>query len=85
VKHPVPNAEGFWWACWQFQYDSKEKERGEETYEPSHEYEIVHVVDNNGEGDEKYMAMVPGVVNWQPLQDFIWGEFVSNNRPITKE
>jgi hypothetical protein len=81
-KHPTPDREGFWWARWMQQYDRQMMERGEVEYTVSHEWEIVHVVDNNGEGDEKFMVMVPGHSDWQPLADFCWGEHVSDNRPV---
>jgi hypothetical protein len=71
MKYPMPNKEGFFWGKL-LTPDGKDSRSGE-TVCPSHDYEVIHVVDNNGEGDEKYMAMVPGCSDWENLQNFVWG------------
>lgn len=71
MKYPTPNKEGHFWDKL-LTPDGKDSRSGD-TIPPSMEYEVIHVVDNNGEDDEKYMAMVPGSSDWENLENFVWG------------
>lgn len=37
------------------------------------DWEVVHVFDNNGEGDDAFRVSVTGISPSQPLSAFIWG------------
>lgn len=81
----TPKAEGFYWGQWRIRDDNTNicpkcghnPYPGEDPDEPpGQEWEVMHVVDNGLDPDEPMMVMVPGVATWQPLENFVWGEFV---------
>lgn len=63
-RHPTPAREGHWWA---------KLKLADNPDDNSSDWEVVQVFDNNGEGDEKYMASVPGIERGQRLDAFVWG------------
>jgi len=74
--HKTPQAPGFYWGRW---IKACPGTKEGDDLAPAHEWEVMHVVDNNSDVP---MVMVPGVQKWQPLENFEWGEFVSPERPI---
>lgn len=66
-RHPTPAHEGHWWAKLRL----ADQPEGEDWN--SHDWEVVQVYDNNGEGDEAYMVFVPGIERAQLLDAFVWG------------
>lgn len=64
MKYPTPAREGHWWAKLRL-HDNPDLN--------SVNWEVVQVFDNNGEGNERYMASVPGVEGGQPIDAFVWG------------
>lgn len=67
-KFPTPAAEGHFWAKLRL---------AENPDDNSINWEVVQVFDNNGEGDEAYMASVPGIARGQRLDAFVWGPEVT--------
>lgn len=82
AKYLTPSHEGFWWG--KLTNPTGRDSRSGEPLEASHEYEVIHVVDNNGEGDEKWMVMVPGASDWEPLDSFVWGPEVLVPEQLTR-
>ncbi len=76
MEHPIPNAEGFFWAKLVHPHRMPVGE-----YWVSVDWEVVSVWDNNGEGDDKWRASVPGIEPCQPLDAFIWGPRVPDFKP----
>lgn len=73
-----PKTSGFYWAHWN---KACAGTRDGDELAPSHEHEIVHVVDAlRG----TLMVMVPGVEKWQPLENFHWGAFIAEERLIAE-
>lgn len=67
----TPKAEGFYWGKWKIRAPGTADED-----EPApNEWEVMHVVENcNDETDPEFlMVEVPGVKEWQPLENFYWG------------
>jgi hypothetical protein len=74
----TPNETGWFWAKLTDPVDMPEGENW-----TSVEWEIVHVFDNNGEGDDAYRVSVTGVSPSQPRDSFVWGPRVSDFNKFT--
>lgn len=84
MANPIPDRVGFWWGLWRIaEDDTYEHQPGVSAAErdrpPSMEWEVMHVVDNNDD-EHPLMVMVPGVAAWQPIENFVWGDFVGPER-----
>lgn len=64
MKYPAPGREGHWWAKLKL-HDNPDLN--------SADWEVVQVFDNNGTGDEAFMASVPGIEGAQRIDAFVWG------------
>jgi hypothetical protein len=76
----LPTAEGFYWGKWRIADDGTYAHqpgvsKDEQDRPPSHEWEVMHVVENciDRTDPEFLMVMVPGVSKWQSLENFVWG------------
>lgn len=67
MKYPTPTQPGHWWAKLRLANQPSNEDWN------SPDWEVVQVFDNNGDGDEAYMAFVPGVPIPQVLDAFVWG------------
>lgn len=69
----TPTIEGFYWGKWRSAApgtaDNGEPCRGDDA-----EWEVVEVFENGGDGDEYFMANVPGVEKAQGLHRFEWSD-----------
>ena len=72
-KHPTPAKEGHFWAKLKLHNESDLN---------SVNWEVVQVFDNNGEGDEAFLASVPGIENGQRIDAFVWGPEVIKPRGL---
>lgn len=77
-RYPTPDHEGHWWA--KLIHPSRMPE-GEDW--KSLNWEVVQVVDNNGEVDEKWSVLVPGIEPCQWLPDFVWGPEIPPFKPVS--
>lgn len=66
----IPTREGWYWAVLVYPARQPSGESWAST-----EWEIVHVIDNNGApgSGEEFMVAVGGIGPWQPLDAFVWG------------
>lgn len=79
----IPDHEGFYWAKWKIATEGTDKcpkcghefSTWERAGEMSDEWEVVEVVENDSDhNDPEYlMVQVPGVSQWQSIEDFYWG------------
>ena len=71
-KYPTPEKPGFYWAKWKIASDGTKE--GEELT-PNDEWEVMHVVENaiDPSHPEYLMVEVPGVEQWQGIENFFWG------------
>lgn len=76
-KYPTPDYEGFFWGKLVHPSEMPEGENW-----ASSAWEVVQVVDNNGEGDEVFGVFVGGIGPIQWLQDFVWGPEVKKPREL---
>lgn len=83
MTYRTPSKEGFFWGRWHTAAPDTEDDG--EAAKDNREWEVHHVVDNYGVGDERLMAMVPGVSKWQPLSNFEWGPEVYRPSRLAKE
>ena len=70
--YPTPDHEGFFWAKLVHPSQMPIKEDW-----ASSDWEVVEVIDNNGEDDERFGVLVPGISPMQWLPNFIWGPEVA--------
>lgn len=68
LPYATPDHEGFFWAKLVHPSDMPEGEDWSST-----DWEVVEVIDNNGDGDETFGVFVVGISPMQWLPDFIWG------------
>ncbi len=66
--HKPPTREGFFWAKLIHPTRMPAKEDWTST-----DWEVVQVVDNNGDGDERLGVCVFGIGPYQWIPDFVWG------------
>jgi len=69
----MPDAEGFYWGIWRIKAEGTRDE--EES--PGSEWEVMRVM-HNGDPDNEFIVLVPGVEQWQPLENFHWGQKVES-------
>lgn len=77
-RFPTPTREGFYWAKLVHPSNMPEKEDW-----ASQDWEVVHVWDNNGEGDETFGVSVPGISPTQWIPDFVWGPEVIKPKELS--
>jgi hypothetical protein len=75
----VPNKQGHFWAKL---IHPSGMPAGEDW--KSVDWEVVQVTDNNGEGDEEFSVLVPGIGPPQWLPDFVWGPAIERPRELAK-
>lgn len=68
AKFPMPDHEGHFWGIL---VNPRSSGPGDDW--ASVNWEVVQVIDNNGEGDERWAVFVPGIGPLQWAVDFIWG------------
>lgn len=76
--YPTPDHEGWFWAKLVHPREMPEGEDWRST-----DWDLVQVVDNNGDGSEdspEFAVQVGGVSPWQWLEDFVWGPEVPQFR-----
>lgn len=74
-KYPTPTNPGFYWAKLVHPHSMPEGEDWK-----SVDWEVVEIIDNNGDGDERLGVFVGGVSPMQWIEDFVWGPQVK--RPV---
>ncbi len=77
AKYITPDHEGFFWA--KLIHPSK-MPAGEDW--ASLDWEVVQVVDNNGEGDEAFGVVVGGISPFQWIPDFYWGPEIKKPKEL---
>lgn len=80
----TPSKEGFYWGLWINGVGSDGFGPGNnwgcsDDAPPFEEWEVMHVVEepHKGPSNPQFLhVMIPGVSEWQPLENFIWGDEV---------
>lgn len=78
----MPVKPGFYWGQWRIKEDGTRDEDETPTVHGKGEWEVMHVVENciDHTDPEWLMVMVPGVGEWQSLENFFWGDCVEVRR-----
>lgn len=71
-----PRETGYYWA----KLVSPRKQPADEDW-ASIDWEIVHVDENYGEGEDEFRVYVPGIAPGQLVSAFIWGPAVKDKKP----